>query len=398
MTGKPARRRWVVAAVVITGVAALAITAAGFVGPLVKSPRQAAADAAPPPASLVTARAESRVLSETVVLRGTVVEAPSTKVAPPTGLAGPDAVVTDVFIRPGDVLREGKAFLEVAGAPLFGLVLPFPLYRDITDGMSGPDVRELQKSLARLGFATAQDGVFGVATQSALARFYQARGYESPTSAAAAKPPAADAPVVTPPADKPTVRRAHIVRLDRPDPVVSAVSVAVGDVLADPAAPVVELDAGTTTITALATAVQAAQATPGTQARITDDVRGLQAKAAVRSVGTEPKQTEAGTGLEVLLVFTEAPMAPTANHTVRVTLGESEDATAVLAVPVTAVYSRPDGSRFVTVAADAGNVADVAVRTGRAAGGWVEIIAEQGGVQPGDDVVVGSELASGPAK
>jgi peptidoglycan hydrolase-like protein with peptidoglycan-binding domain len=381
----PARRRriWWTAGLVVL-VVALGAAAVGIaLGPTVKSPAQAIADAAPPPASLVTAQVERRVLAEIVVVRGTIVAGDSTKVLVPPGLPGPFAVVTAVPVRPGVPLKEGAVFLEVAGAPVFGLVLPFPLYRDITDGMSGPDVREIQRALGRLGYRTTADGVFGSGTQDALRRFYGARGYEAPELPQPAGP------------GKPTLPRAHVVRLDKSGRTISAIPAGVGAVLSEPGAVIVELDAGAATITAIASREQVALIAPGTAADIGDEVRGQESTAVVESIGTEPKQTERGTGFEVRLSFTGTALTPTPNHTVRVTIGAAAGSAAVLAVPVTAVYSRADGTTFVTTVGPDNRTADLTVRTGRSAGGWVEITPQGGTIDVGDDVVVGAALGAG---
>ncbi|HEX6352229.1 peptidoglycan-binding protein [Actinophytocola sp.] len=377
----PARRRWrrLVATAVAVLVVAVAVAVGVFLGPRLKSPEQAVADAAPPPASLVTARVERRVLAESVVLRGTVEPGASIKLEVPPGLAGPTAVVTDVRAEPGEPLREGAVLVEVAGAPVFGLVLPFPLYRDLTDGLSGPDVREVQRALVRLGYRTAVSGTFGADTQDALRRFYAARGYPVPEQAG-------------PQTTTPMLPRTHVVRLDQPGRTISAIPIAVGAVLSEPAAVLAELDAGSATITALAGQQQVALLVPGTTADIVDDVRALTSTAVVETVATEPAQGETGAAFPVRLTFTGAELTPTPNHTVRVTIGAALDAAPVLAVPVTAVYARPDGSTFVTVVDDPERTTDVTVRTGRSAGGWVEIAPERSQLDVDARVVVGSDF------
>lgn len=402
----PARRRrlWWTGVLLFLVVAVVTAAMGIAVGPSLKSPAQAVADAAPPPASLVTAQVERRVLAETVVVRGTVVPGESVKLLAPSGLTGPSAVVTAVPGRPGTPLPEGAVFLEVAGAPVIGLVLPFPLYRDITDGMSGPDVREVQKALGRLGFRVPADGVFGAATQDALRRFYRSRGYQVPDQATTpeeaprdGQQPATGATPTSRPDRRPMLLKAHVVRLDRADRQISAVPVAVGTVLTEPGMPILELDAGATTITALAAPEQAALVKAGTPADVAHEVRGQHARAVVDSVGTEPTQGAGGTGFEIRLSFDGTALNPTPDYTVRVTIGAELDATAVLAVPVTAVYSRADGTTFVTELGQDEQPVDLSVVTGRTAGGWVEIIQVDGTLDAGDAVVVGAAVGLGQA-
>ncbi|MEU4237838.1 hypothetical protein [Actinoplanes sp. NPDC026619] len=66
-------------------------------------------------------------------------------------------------------------------------------------------------------------------------------------------------------------------------------------------------------------------------------------------------------------------------------------ATKVLAVPVTALYSRPDGTTFVTTVSEHDKTADVTVTTGQIAGGWVEIRDPE--LAEGVRVVVGEQTA-----
>ncbi len=375
------RRRWLIAAVAIVMVAG-AVLAGAFLGPRLKSPAQAVADAAAPPASLVTAPVERRVLAETVVLRGTVEPGASIKLTVPAGLEGPTAVVTAVRAEPGTRLKEGAVLVEISGSPVFGLVLPFPLYRDLTDGVSGPDVREVQKALSRIGYRNTADGTFSAGTQEALRRFYDARGYQVPELVG----------TTTPPTTTPMLPRTHVLRLDQTDRIISAVPVGVGAVLADPAAVVAELDAGSATITAVASQQQVALLVVGTPAEIVDDVRALTSTAVVQTVATEPTQTDTGAGFLVRFAFSGTELTPTPNHTVRVSVGAALDAAPVLAVPITAVYSRPDGTTFVTVVDDQERTTEISVRTGRTAGGWIEITPLDGSVDAGAEVLVGSDF------
>ncbi len=54
----------------------------------------------------------------------------------------------------GHVVRRGKVLYELSGAPVVLLYGPVPSYRALSEGMSGPDVRELNQNLIALGYAT----------------------------------------------------------------------------------------------------------------------------------------------------------------------------------------------------------------------------------------------------
>jgi multidrug efflux pump subunit AcrA (membrane-fusion protein) len=78
-----------------------------------------------------------------------------------------------------------------------------------------------------------------------------------------------------------------------------------------------------------------------------------------------------------------------AGRSVLVEVQSSTTAGPVLAVPVTAIYSRPDGSTFVTVTTNDAT-ADVTVTAGRTSGGWVEVTpASSESLREGALVVVG---------
>ncbi|WP_329621801.1 peptidoglycan-binding protein [Streptomyces sp. NBC_01255] len=176
---RPTRGRLWIGALVV---GAVVLTAAGaFAGTVIKSPAQIAADAAPPPADVLTAAVERRVLRETVVLRGTVVAGQTVPVAPvAAGGDGGAPVVTKTPVAVGAAVRAGQVVLEISGRPLFVLPGRLPVYRDLKPGATGDDVAQLQTALAGLGFGRAGDeeGTFGAGTKEAVEGFYAAAGYE----------------------------------------------------------------------------------------------------------------------------------------------------------------------------------------------------------------------------
>jgi hypothetical protein len=54
----------------------------------------------------------------------------------------------------GQVIREGQVLYQVSGAPVVLLYGSEPTWRDLSEGISGPDVAELNADLVRLGYAT----------------------------------------------------------------------------------------------------------------------------------------------------------------------------------------------------------------------------------------------------
>lgn len=175
------RRWWLI------GVAAL-VAASGvswWLGSRAQSPSQAAARAAEPDASWITARVERRVLASTVVLRGDVRPQVALQVGAPSSVEG-EGVVTRVPPVAGSEVQEGSVIVEVSGRPVFVLRGDVPVYRSLKPGMSGADVAQLQAALVRLGYAPDESGVFGEATKLAVAAFYEAAGFEPVASSTTA--------------------------------------------------------------------------------------------------------------------------------------------------------------------------------------------------------------------
>lgn len=147
-----------------------------------RSPSQAAATSRAPQPSWVTARAESRVLTSTVVMRGDVTPEAVVTVGAPSSVHGP-AVVTQVPPDADSVVEEGTLLVAVSDRPVFALWGALPAFRSIEPGMEGPDVAQLQAALRRLGYSPDSTGRFGEDTKLAVAQFYQAAGFDPVPSA-----------------------------------------------------------------------------------------------------------------------------------------------------------------------------------------------------------------------
>jgi multidrug efflux pump subunit AcrA (membrane-fusion protein) len=156
----------------------VAAAAGWFAGSRIRSPAQIAAETAPPTASLITVAAERATLSTDVVVRGTVRHGtPQVVVLATSALKSPDLIVTSPPER-GATLDEGTVPMTLSGRPVFVLSGEQPAYRDLSVGVKGPDVSQLQKALARLGFDPGRtDGVFDAATATAMARLYTSAGW-----------------------------------------------------------------------------------------------------------------------------------------------------------------------------------------------------------------------------
>ena len=141
------RRRWVAAGVVaVVAVAGVAVAGArgAFGGP--GSPSAGAA------------ASSYRTAIATVARRSLVSQTP---VDATMGYAGSWNVVnqatgTFTALPPaGRVVRQGQMIYQVSGAPVVLLYGHVPAWRDLSEGVTGPDVTELSAALVRLGYASA---------------------------------------------------------------------------------------------------------------------------------------------------------------------------------------------------------------------------------------------------
>ena len=163
---------------------AVVVAAAGggwLAGRGIKSPDQAALEAEPPPASLITVEVESAELTADVITRADIgYDEPVTlSLSGALGDRESALVVTSAPER-GAELAEGSAAIEIVGRPVFVLAGPVPVYRDLRPGDRGPDVEQLEEALARLGhFDGEPDPLWDEATGAAVNAWYEAAGYES---------------------------------------------------------------------------------------------------------------------------------------------------------------------------------------------------------------------------
>lgn len=124
-----------------------------------ESPAQAAAKTKAPQPSRITVPVERRSLSADLVVRGAVRYDQSTVVT----LAGPvgselgagggsaSQLLTRIAER-GTRVASGEILAEVVGRPVLLLRGDRPMFRAITPGATGDDVRQLEEALASLGF------------------------------------------------------------------------------------------------------------------------------------------------------------------------------------------------------------------------------------------------------
>ena len=166
------------------GSAVVLAVGAWVAGAQIQSPAQVAAETAAPTPSAITVPVEKQVLSSEVIVRGTVrygspqpVVLAASEVKQGSGTGGGADIVT-TRPRRGASVSEGTVAMSVSGRPVFVLRGGQPSHRDMRPGSRGPDVRQLEAALSRMGFFPgAVDGRYDGATGAAVAAFYERTGW-----------------------------------------------------------------------------------------------------------------------------------------------------------------------------------------------------------------------------
>jgi peptidoglycan hydrolase-like protein with peptidoglycan-binding domain len=431
-----ARRRRVLFAV---GGGAALLAIGGLIGSsFVKSPQQIAADTAAPPPTATTAKVVAQVLTSSVEMRGVVYPGTQYDVypsapesdsgtsgtgAPASGSAAggsPGVVyISRLDVAAGKTISNGEKLAEIDGEPLFALAGHVPAWRDITPGESGPDVAELQRALASLGYYQGGDtpGLFGTATQDAVSLYYEHLGYTPPATGG--------------------VPMTDVIFLPSLPAKVVAVNGGKGQ---QPGQPFLELAArGSLALTGELPPAYAAQVKPGLKVKIFDEVTGIHAAGTVTDLGTATTLAPTGTIVDVgggsgavgsagstgsgsagsgstgsgsagtagsgnsggttnpgatafipLAVHPSNPLPAALNgENVLVTVETGQTEGPVLTVPVAAVVTTASGTSYVTVAGAHGKQTQVPVTPGISENGYVQVTPVTAGkLTVGDRVVV----------
>ena len=157
----------------------LASVGSWIAGSRIQSPAEAAARIAPPTPSPILVPVEERVLTSNVVTRGTArFGSPQSISIVPSPLKSEAGVIATLPERNAPI-REGDILLTASGRPVFALQGTIPIYRDLSPGISGEDVRQLESGLLRLGFDPGPlDAMFDAQTSQAVANWYTFSGFE----------------------------------------------------------------------------------------------------------------------------------------------------------------------------------------------------------------------------
>jgi peptidoglycan hydrolase-like protein with peptidoglycan-binding domain len=327
--------------------------------------------------------------------------------------------ISRLDVAAGKTISNGEKLAEIDGEPLFALAGHVPAWRDITPGESGPDVAELQRALASLGYYQGGDtpGLFGAATQDAVSLYYEHLGYPPPATGG--------------------VPMTDVIFLPSLPAKVVAVNGAKGQ---QPGQPFLELAArGSLALTGELAPAYAAQVKPGLKVKIYDEVTGIHAAGTVTDLGTATTLAPTGTIVDVgggssavgsagstgsgstgaestgsasagtagsgnsggttspgatafipLTVHPSKPLPAALNgENVLVTVETGQTEGPVLTVPVAAIVTTASGTSYVTVAGTHGKKTQVPVTPGISENGYVQVTpATAGKLAAGDRVVV----------
>lgn len=373
----------------VLGLAGAGALVAGslVIAPALKSPDQAAAEARAPAMMPVTAKLENRVLSENVVARGIVDAGASIDLLPSAATVSATPVITATPLARGAAIVPGTVIAEANGRPILAMHWPFPPYRDILKGHHGPDVRQLQETLAYLGYASSANAIFDPVTQSGLAQLYKDLGYTPALTPATDSKDAAD---VKSQVGDVYLPAAEVIVIPGQRHSVARMAVSVGTVLKDTASPIAQLDTQTSKARAALRPDDALKLAAGNAATLKDTRDNVEHQMKISSIATSSTEVP-GIGAGVLVTFEFAGPAPAPTPeglTMLIRIPSGGTPEPVLAAPITAIYSQADGTEFVTLAE--ADPREVTVTSGRNVGGWVEVTsAQEGAISAGQHVIVG---------
>ena len=360
-----------------------------WAGTRIQSTSQAEALARSPSAAVTTVRAQEMVVRSTLTLAGSVSGGTTVNVPPPQLLGNMTPVVTRVAVKRNGRVSGGTLIADVSGRPVFVLQGNFPMYRSLTEGMTGPDVAEFQAGLIKAGYGVSDaTGKFGESTAAALRDLYAAYGYTmtSSSSESTSPSPSTSPSAPTSPSQAlsvgqvPTIPIGEIAFVRSLPAIVVTVNTPVGSIQAGGA--IVTLSSGHLDFHAALPAVSAGQVRLGMRAVVT--VQGSQ-----RSFAAKVDSVPAAGSNSTNVTLRSAGPVPRdlAGQTAQVVVTTSATPGRVLAVALAALQSEPDGSPAVGVMSHS-SVVLVPVKVGETGDGYVEITGETRVIRPGTLLVI----------
>ena len=261
----------------------------------------------------------------------------------------------------GDVIERGDVVWEVNGAPTVLLYGELPLWRSLTEDVTGEDVEQLEANLMELGYGDdlTVDETWDDATTAAVKAWQEATGQEVDG----------------------VVDLGDVVF--EPDAVIIAGLEATRGANVGPGAPVLRITDTERVVTASLSASQLQGMGAGNSVEV-ELGDGAVVTATVEQVDLVPTVAQDGSeSYGVTLTLDDDGQDP-GNGPVEIFLvrHERED---VLAVPVNALLALLEGGYALERVTDSGGITLVPVEVGLFADGWVEV---RGDVAAGDEVVV----------
>lgn len=270
----------------------------------------------------------------------------------------------------GESLAYGQFLAEVSGRPIFAWPSTAPLYRDLTVGLTGSDVRGVQETLKQLGHLDAEpDGIFGRKTLQALAGLYKSSEYSLPMIDG----------------QQGLSWREFIAIPGLPATVITAAEV--GSVLSDDS-PLLSARSQTPMLTAIALARDAPQLQPGADVGISVD-GGPPVRTTISAIGefiADEKSNVSGYPLTIAYPAELGVHAPGASAVLR----RWSEQTPTLAVPATAIRQDSEGAYVLVKNAmgpKKGALKRVFVQVTAQDDGWVSL-GKDTGLTSGTEVLV----------
>lgn len=355
---RPAARRGRPVAIAVTGVALAA--AAGFAarGHWPGGTHQAVT-AALPVGTAVVVRTD---LSARQQVAGTLGYAGFFTVASETG-----GGLLTWLPAPGDVARMGHPLFAVDGKQVTLLYGAIPAWRAFGPGMSaGPDVAQLQRNLAALGFAPGPaDGQFGWSTGAAVERWQQARGMTVtgtiPLGEVAFLPGPLRVTTLAQPLGASVTAGTSVLSGTSLTPVVQVWLAVGGPAVRKGDRVLVTLPDGTTTVQGTVRSAGTVAAPPGAVGPGgTDGAGGGGGADAAGGAGAGGTSGGSGSADVIPVTITIASGIPAGLDQAAVQVSITEQrADGVLAVPVTALLAAPDGGYDIQVSGRRGRLIPV---------------------------------------
>jgi hypothetical protein len=348
------RRRFFLAGLAIGLIAMSAVGLASVLA--LTSPAEVAARTAAPPPTLITAPVRWQVLRNPIVVPGMVRAGATVSITASAPLG--TLIVTRLPVRPGDRVRPGQVIAEIDGRPILLLAGRLPAYRDLHEGDTGPDVRQLQVALERLGYADFDPpGVYGPSTALALLLLYRHLGYRAPVYPIQVVPGRPGTHHVTrPPIPSAYLPMSEVAYLPASSALVVAVHARVGHPVTGPW--IIRLAVGPPYVTGVLSYDQARHARIGMRAVISSPVPPIAARGKVTRIAPIPPPRAFGAGSVTGFPVSVRPDRALAQHLigtpVRLTLLAPVTTGPVLTVPVTAVFATRQRSRAPAVSTPPG--------------------------------------------